>query len=700
MDKLADYEVLCVIGTGKFGTCYKVKNKLSNKIFVWKAIDYSDMDEDRRQQLISEIKILKQLSHPNIVKYFNHIVNKATHTLYIIMENCDGGDLAQMIRKCAQSQCHFEETFIWRVLYQLSKALQGCHSHKSTSTILHRDIKPANVFLDADGNIKLGDFGLARILSGTNNFAQSVVGTPYYMSPEIIKGGKYNRKSDIWSLGCLMYELCALVPPFSGRHMASLSRNITDGRFNRIPRYYSADLQKIIAFMLSVEHGYRPTIDIILHHPTVLMHIRDTPSSFPVLNSNSKTTDLLQQFSPNPILTSTSIASNPFDKNTTSDLRRELFQSPVADSKSLPFRQPSQICRTKFSNSDPEHYESPDKIVASKRSVSDCQTNQFSDPNEITQEIFNEALRQRLLAIKNKETILQRRESELNQREHAIMKREKQVKSMEIVPRISGNHALKRKGSSGGARKLIAHKANQMRYDDTIMSIEPNESVVMPTAAKINLNLFVPRQQPKMMERKVCFKSPPKLQNQENIAPPLPQRRTKFHTMKYTKDDLEKAVQNKCAISAGCQQMSIDDRSKSLSKISTGAASGKRKSFFGLFNINTNFDGRKSVTVEKMSVEEPKRSAPDVHLTTIEVDAKSQSVPDFQSKWTAEHKRTAFEMLAVMNATERNDGSSTNPGCQDESIVDDVVVNNKLFRHDRKRQSMVVLRCSRDNIHF
>lgn len=677
-------------------------------MFVWKSIDYTDMDEDRKQQLISEIKILKQLSHPNIVKYFNHIINKASHTLYIIMENCDGGDLAQLIRKCSDSQCHFEETFIWRALYQLSRALQGCHSHKSTLTILHRDIKPANVFLDADGNIKLGDFGLARILSGTNNFAQSMVGTPYYMSPEIIKGDKYNRKSDIWSLGCLLYELCALVPPFSGRHMASLSRKITDGRFNRIPRYYSADLQKIIAFMLSVEHGYRPTIDIILHHPTVLMHIRDIHSTFPALIPNSTTTDLLQQFSPNPILTSTSIATNPFDKNTTNDLRRELFQSPIPACKTavLPPNQPA-LCQGKFSASDPEHYEDLDKIVARRRSASDCQTNLFSDPNEITQEIFNEALRQRLLAIKSKETVLQRRELELKQREHAIAKRERQIKSMEkvageIVSRNGANHSSKRKGSCGGTRKQIANKTNQMRYDDTIMSIEPNESVIIPTAARINSHLFVPRlQEPTVkMERKVSFKSPPKLQNQENIPPALPECRTKFHTIRPAKDNLDKSVQNNCAISAGCEQLSIDDKTKSLPKISSSGAAGKRKSFFGLFNITNNFGARKSAVVEKMCVDEAKVAPTHIQPSTVGVDVKSQSAPSFQSKWTAEHKRTAFEMLAVMNATERNGTSTSSAGAQDESIVDEVVVNNKLFRHDRKRQSMIALRCSRDNIHF
>lgn len=726
MASLSDYEVLSVIGTGKFGTCYKVQNKLTNKIFVWKSIDYTDMDEDRRQQLLSEIKILKQLSHPNIVKYFNHIINKASHTLYIIMECCEGGDLAQLIRKCTNSDCHFEESFIWRVLYQLSKALQGCHSFKSTSSILHRDIKPANVFLDLHGNIKLGDFGLARILKGTNKFAQSMVGTPYYMSPEILKGDKYNRKSDIWALGCLIYELCALLPPFSGNHMASLTRNITDGKFNRIPTYYSTDLQKIISFMLSVEHNYRPTIEIILHHPTVLMHITDNISMFPKLISNSLNNGGGGEFSPIPILASTSIAStfDPFDKNTTNDLRRELFRSPVNESVKLPSNRRNNCVNQKFSNSDPTHYEELDNILSTKRSASDCQTNTFTHPNEITQEIFNEALRQRLVAIKNKECLLQARELELKQREQVLIKREKQLKTMENNHRRIKKHAAGNEKENGPTRKLIAKNKSKtiMKYDDTMMSIEPNESIILPTMAKINLNTCALPQ--KSMQRAVSFRSPLKIQKREckeNILPPppLPERynATKFHTMKYTKNDLEQAVQKSCSTipielkkSATTMQPVA---TKSLSKVNSTTVTGKRKSFFGLFNINKNFGNRKSNTQQPQEDKQKEiiinvdgdanTIKSEIKQISTDIDIKSQSTPNFHTKWTVEHKRTAFEMLAIMNATEQHNDRCkvSSSSLQDESIIDDVIVNNKLVRHDRKRQSMFVLRCtSRENINY
>ena len=130
---------------------------------------------------------------------------------------------------------------------QLGLALQACHSQRQKSgnqgKILHRDLKPANVFLDENQNVKLGDFGLARVLNHDTSFAKTFVGTPYYMSPEQMSKNFYNEKSDIWSLGCLMYELCSLVPPFTASNQKILAEKIKLGQFKRIPQRYSDFLQ-------------------------------------------------------------------------------------------------------------------------------------------------------------------------------------------------------------------------------------------------------------------------------------------------------------------------------------------------------------------------------------------------------------------------------------------------------------------------
>jgi len=233
---LQDYEVLAVMGNGSFGTCYKVRDKSTGELFAWKGMNYDELDEAKCEALVSEISVLRQLQHPNIVQYYHHLVNREAKSVYIVMECCAGGDLAQIVQRARSQRQRFEEPYIWRVLFQLCRALQVCHNKIPNGTILHRDIKPANIFLDAAGNAKLGDFGLARMLRRDQSFAASFVGTPHYMSPELVRGRKYDRKSDVWAVGCLVYEMCALRPPFRGRAFDQLSENIAQGEFSRIEK--------------------------------------------------------------------------------------------------------------------------------------------------------------------------------------------------------------------------------------------------------------------------------------------------------------------------------------------------------------------------------------------------------------------------------------------------------------------------------
>lgn len=107
---------------------------------------------------------------------------------------------------------YIPESLLWKIIGQIASALEYCHSRKNK--ILHWDLKPGNVFLDKYQNMKLGDFGLSRQMGDESIFAQTHVGTPYYMSPEQIMDQKYNEKSDIWSFGCVIYEIACLHPPF------------------------------------------------------------------------------------------------------------------------------------------------------------------------------------------------------------------------------------------------------------------------------------------------------------------------------------------------------------------------------------------------------------------------------------------------------------------------------------------------------
>lgn len=223
------------------------------------------MGEKEKQQLVSEVNILRELNHPHIVKYYDRIIDRENAKIYIIMEYCEGGDLAQIIRRCRKQQDSIAEDVIWRILSQITMGLYHCHrrqdaqklnpqlsvtSDESTQKILHRDLKPGNIFLDANSNVKIGDFGLARMMNQDSQFAYTHVGTPYYMSPEQINESKYNDKSDIWSLGCIIYELATLHPPFQAQNHLSLAMKIKAGKFERIPTRYSEELMRVVTWML------------------------------------------------------------------------------------------------------------------------------------------------------------------------------------------------------------------------------------------------------------------------------------------------------------------------------------------------------------------------------------------------------------------------------------------------------------------
>ena len=146
--------------------------------------------------------------------------------------------------------------------------MQACHRRKA-GAVLHRDLKPANVFLDRDYNAKLGDFGLARVLESSTTFARTFVGTPYYMSPEQMCERGYNEKSDIWSLGCLLYEMAALQPPFNAPNQARLAVKIREGTIKRLPAQYSSALNALCASMLQKEPSRRPAIRELVQSPAL-----------------------------------------------------------------------------------------------------------------------------------------------------------------------------------------------------------------------------------------------------------------------------------------------------------------------------------------------------------------------------------------------------------------------------------------------
>ena len=271
---MENYEFVCQIGKGNFGRISKIIRKSDKKTLIWKELDYGQMSEKEKEQIVSEVNILRELKHPNIVRYYDRIIDKKHSRIYIIMEYCEGGDLNQLIKRCKKTGEYIAEDIIWKIFTQVLLAIHVIHNHKE-GKILHRDIKPSNIFLDKDNNVKLGDFGLSRELSDQSKFAYSHVGTPYYMSPEQIEETKYNEKSDIWSLGCFLYELTTFHPPFEAKNQIMLAMRIKSGKVEKINKRYSEELWRVITWMLTVNSNERPSSEDLLNIPEVCVRLRE-----------------------------------------------------------------------------------------------------------------------------------------------------------------------------------------------------------------------------------------------------------------------------------------------------------------------------------------------------------------------------------------------------------------------------------------
>ena len=224
------------------------------------------MTPDQKKDAHLEGKILKELSHPNIIHFREVLTDK--DYLYIVMDYADGGDLSMKIRE--QEGKFFDENTILDWFTQVCLAIKHIHDRK----ILHRDIKSQNIFLMKNGQIKLGDFGIAKCLNQTIDKAKTYVGTPYYLSPEIINSQPYDFKSDIWSLGVLLYEMCALKMPFDASNLPQLYIKIINCNYQPLSNNYSDELKKLVKAMLNETSLKRPNIEQVLNYSIIKSRIR------------------------------------------------------------------------------------------------------------------------------------------------------------------------------------------------------------------------------------------------------------------------------------------------------------------------------------------------------------------------------------------------------------------------------------------
>ncbi|KAI7795392.1 serine/threonine-protein kinase Nek4, partial [Triplophysa rosa] len=257
-----NYSFVRVVGKGSYGEVNLVRHKSDRKQYVIKKLNLRTSSRRERRAAEQEAQLLSQLKHPNIVTYRESWEGEDCQ-LYIVMGFCEGGDLYHRLKQQKGELLPERQVVEWFV--QIAMALQYLHEKH----ILHRDLKTQNIFLTKTNIIKVGDLGIARVLESQNDMASTLIGTPYYMSPELFSNKPYNYKSDVWALGCCVYEMATLKHAFNAKDMNSLVYRIVEGKLPQMPSKYDPQLGELIKRMLCKKPEDRLDVKHILRQPYI-----------------------------------------------------------------------------------------------------------------------------------------------------------------------------------------------------------------------------------------------------------------------------------------------------------------------------------------------------------------------------------------------------------------------------------------------
>ena len=241
---------------------YRVRRLSDNKVYALKETNVRNLSQQERQEAVNEIRLLASVQQNAAISGFHEAFIDGNR-LCIVMEYAPFGDLSRALRKRQAQRKLLPEDLIWSYFIQIARGLQALHAQK----ILHRDVKTANVLRMSGEVVKLGDLGVAKLMKGAMTNTQ--IGTPHYMPPEVWRNRPYTFNSDVWALGCVLFEMCTFTVPFEARSMEELRFKVMKGKFPALPGVYSGDMQKMVRWLMIAEPSQRPNIDAVLDHPSV-----------------------------------------------------------------------------------------------------------------------------------------------------------------------------------------------------------------------------------------------------------------------------------------------------------------------------------------------------------------------------------------------------------------------------------------------
>lgn len=332
--RIIDWRVTAIHETKRLQHLFlslQVRRLVDDQHYVMKQIDIADMAPDKQALAAREAMIMAAMDHPNVVRYHDSFVDDGM--LCIVMELCAGGDLQKALKRLPDG-VYLPESIIWKIFLQLCIALDYLHSQRvlhrdlKTANIFLTDppvfhpstgmavdggrprlsglsISPGSELYDwdADGSatspdgqgpsaaatsatgaasaaildaldsskVKIGDLGVARVLGSQSHFARTCTGTPYYLSPELVNGSPYDGRSDVWALGCCLYELCTLQHPFDAANQGALIFRIMQGSYEPVPAgRYSTELRELVGMLLRRDSKTRPGVSAILASTSVV----------------------------------------------------------------------------------------------------------------------------------------------------------------------------------------------------------------------------------------------------------------------------------------------------------------------------------------------------------------------------------------------------------------------------------------------